>query len=210
MNCKTTKLRDAISFALAVGAISSLAAGNAVAQEADTTTLDRIEVTGTRIRQVDTETSQPVLTISRGEIEKQGFSSVADILQNISAVGTPPISRAQPLSSGEAVGGTFISLRDLGAARTLVLLNGKRLGITTSGLQDISTVPVAAIERIEVLKDGASSIYGSDAIAGVINIITRSTTKARPPASTTASTAKATARPPWATSPWASPVSAAR
>ena len=91
MNCKTTKLRDAISFALAVGAISSLAAGNAVAQEADTTTLDRIEVTGTRIRQVDTETSQPVLTISRGEIEKQGFSSVADILQNISAVGTPPI-----------------------------------------------------------------------------------------------------------------------
>ncbi|MCR6626541.1 TonB-dependent receptor plug domain-containing protein [Pseudoxanthomonas japonensis] len=175
MNCKTTKLRDAISFALAVGAISATGTGIAFAQDqSQPTTLDRIEVTGTRIRQVDTETSQPVLTISRGEIEKQGFSSVADILQNISAVGTPPISRAQPLSSGEAVGGTFISLRDLGAARTLVLLNGKRLGITTSGLQDISTVPVAAIERIEVLKDGASSIYGSDAIAGVINIITRS------------------------------------
>ena len=92
MNCKTTKLRDAISFALAVGAISTAATGVAFAQDqAQATTLDRIEVTGTRIRQVDTETSQPVLTISRGEIEKQGFSSVADILQNISAVGTPPI-----------------------------------------------------------------------------------------------------------------------
>ncbi|KAF1723038.1 TonB-dependent receptor plug domain-containing protein [Pseudoxanthomonas wuyuanensis] len=159
---------------------TALPAAHALAQQGEpgganqATTLDRIEVTGTRIRQVDTETSQPVLTISRGDIEKQGFASVADILQNISAVGTPPISRAQPLSSGEAVGGTFISLRDLGAQRTLVLLNGKRLGITTTGLQDISTVPVAAVERIEVLKDGASSIYGSDAIAGVINIITRS------------------------------------
>jgi len=175
MNCKTTKLREAITVALAVSAASAAGTGIAFAQETSApTTLDRIEVTGTRIRQVDTETAQPVLTINRGDIEKQGFSSVADILQNISAVGTPPISRASPLSSGEAVGGTYISLRDLGAQRTLVLLNGKRLGITTGGLQDISTVPVAAIERIEVLKDGASSIYGSDAIAGVINIITRS------------------------------------
>lgn len=173
MNCKTNKLRDAISFALAVGAVAGT--GAAFAQEAtETTTLDRIEVTGSRIRQVDTETAQPVLTISRADIEKQGFQSVADILQNISATGTPPVSRAAPLSAGEASGGTFISLRNLGAARTLVLLNGKRLGVTTSGLSDVSTIPAVAVERIEVLKDGASSIYGSDAIAGVINIITRS------------------------------------
>ncbi|PPT99798.1 TonB-dependent receptor [Xanthomonas arboricola pv. arracaciae] len=170
---KTSKLRDAISFAIAVGASASAMPLVAVAQDAGTTNLDRIEVTGSRIRQVDTETAQPILTVSRADIEKQGFSSVADILQNLSAVGTPPISRASPLSSGEAVGGTYISLRDLGAARTLVLVNGKRLGITTDGLQDISTVPVSSIDRIEVLKDGASSIYGSDAIAGVINIITR-------------------------------------
>jgi iron complex outermembrane receptor protein len=123
---------------------------------------------------VDTETAQPVLTITRADIEKQGFQSVADILQNISATGAPPISRAQPLSSGENVGGTFISLRNLGAQRTLVLVNGKRLGISTSGLSDVSTIPTVSVERIEVLKDGASSIYGSDAIAGVINIITRS------------------------------------
>ena len=175
MNCKTTKLRDAISFALAVGAISTAATGVAFAQDqAQATTLDRIEVTGSRIRQVDVENAAPVLTISRADIEKQGFQSVADILQNISAVGAPAISRAQPLSAGENVGGQFISMRNLGATRTLILVNGKRLGISTSGLQDISLIPTAAVERIEVLKDGASSIYGSDAIAGVVNIITRS------------------------------------
>jgi len=177
MTFKTTKLRDAITFALAVG--STAIAGAAVAQEATApaqqkaTTLDRIEVTGSRIRQVDLETAQPVLAITRADIEKQGFQSVAEILQNISAVGAPAISRAQPLSAGENVGGQFISMRNLGAQRTLILVNGKRLGISTSGLQDVSLIPTAAVERIEVLKDGASSIYGSDAIAGVVNIITR-------------------------------------
>ncbi|MGH8077524.1 MAG: TonB-dependent receptor plug domain-containing protein, partial [Lysobacter sp.] len=178
MTLKTTKLRDAINFALAVGATTVVGMGSALAQDAaatpDPTTLDRIEVTGSRIRQVDLETAQPVLTITRQDIEKQGFQSVGDILQNISAVGTPPLSRASPLSSGELAGGTFISLRNLGAQRTLTLVNGKRLGISTSGFSDISTIPAVAVERIEVLKDGASSIYGSDAIAGVINIITRS------------------------------------
>lgn len=150
--------------------------GTAFAQQAqgDATTLDRIEVTGTRIRQVDTETAQPVFTLSRADIEKQGFQSVSDILQNISAMGPPTISRASPLSAGEIAGGTYISMRNLGAQRTLVLVNGKRLGISTSGYADVSTIPAVAVERIEVLKDGASSTYGSDAIAGVINIITRS------------------------------------
>ncbi|MGY4515015.1 iron complex outermembrane receptor protein [Lysobacter sp. HA18] len=174
-----SKLRDAIC--LALGTTAAFGAASAVAQTAPAAgttatpqTLDRVQVTGSRIRQVDVETAQPVLTISRKEIEQQGFQSVGDILQNISAVGTPPISRAAPLSSGENVGGTYISLRNLGAQRTLVLVNGKRLGITTSGLSDVSQIPAVSIERIEVLKDGASSIYGSDAIAGVINIITRS------------------------------------
>src|SRR5688572_11640714 len=187
MSLKSNKLRDAIVFAIAVSTTAIAGTGIAFAQEASTQApadqaeatqeLDRIVVTGTRIRQVDIETAQPVTIIDREDIEEQGFQSVADILQNISATGTPPISRASPLSAGEAAGGTFISLRNLGAARTLVLLNGKRLGITTGGLQDISTIPAVAVERIEVLKDGASSIYGSDAIAGVINIITRSNFK---------------------------------
>ena len=173
MTLKSCRLRDAIIAAIAVGATPTLSAS---AQEAApaTTTLDRIEVTGTRIRQVDVESAAPVLTISRADIEKQGFQSIADILQNISAAGAPAISRAMPLSAGENVGGQFISMRNLGTTRTLILVNGKRLGISTSGLQDVSLIPTAAVERIEVLKDGASSLYGSDAIAGVINIITRS------------------------------------
>ncbi|MGH8073364.1 MAG: hypothetical protein ACREO4_04720, partial [Lysobacter sp.] len=86
MTLKTTKLRDAISFALVVGATA--VTGSAFAQDAapapqDPTTLDRIEVTGSRIRQVDLETSAPVLQITRDDIEQQGFNSVADILQNI-------------------------------------------------------------------------------------------------------------------------------
>ncbi|MGO1893395.1 MAG: TonB-dependent receptor plug domain-containing protein [Luteimonas sp.] len=165
--------------ALSTGIALALGAGAVVAQEPATgdqqaTTLDRIEVTGSRIRQVDVETAQPVLTISREEIENQGFQSVADILQNITAAGSPPLSRAAPLSAGEAAGGLAIDLRNLGPQRTLVLVNGKRLGITTTGVQDISTIPAAMVERIEVLKDGASAIYGSDAMAGVVNIITRS------------------------------------
>lgn len=170
MNCKQSKLRDAVLIALAVGAAGTT--GTVFAQDS-TTTLDRLEVTGSRIRQVDVATAQPVLSISRQDIEAQGFASVGDILQNISAAGSPSFSRASPLTSNQEAGGQYIDLRNLGAQRTLVLVNGKRLAISPDGFQDVSTIPTVMVERIEVLKDGASSIYGSDAMAGVINIITR-------------------------------------
>ena len=182
MTLKTTKLRDAISLALAVGVTTLAGTGVAFAQDTTTTpstdtdqakTLDRIEVTGSRIPKAEIETAQPIITVTRAEIEKQGFNSVADILQNLTSAGSPAISRADALSGGEDVGGYYIDIRNLGANRTLVLVNGQRLGISTSGLQDLGQIPMSAIERIEVLKDGASSIYGSDAIAGVVNVITR-------------------------------------
>ena len=173
MSSSITPLGQAIRLALVAGT-AGLASTAVLAQDATPTTLDRIEITGSRIRQVDVESAQPVLAISRADIERQGFSSVADILQNLTAVGSPALSRSNVLSAGETAGGTYINMRNLGAQRTLVLINGKRLGITTSGYQDISSVPVSAVERMEVLKDGASAIYGSDAMAGVINIITRS------------------------------------
>lgn len=150
----------------------------AFAQSSDNvSTLDKVEVTGSRIRGAQMETGQPVLTLSREDIEKKGFTSVADVLQNLTSAGSPAISRANALSSGEAVGGSYIDIRHLGATRTLILINGKRLGATTSGYQDLSQIPMAAIERIDVLKDGASAIYGSDAIAGVVNVITRKQTE---------------------------------
>lgn len=172
MSFRHNRLCDAIVYSLAAGVTAMT--GTAMAQEQQATNLDRIEVTGSRIRQVDVETEAPVQIITRSDIEQQGFQSVADILQNISAVGAPAISRAASLVSGENSGGQYISLRNLGTTRTLILVDGQRLGTNTTGYQDISLIPTVAVERIEVLKDGASSIYGSDAIAGVVNIITRS------------------------------------
>ncbi|MCD9030818.1 TonB-dependent receptor [Luteimonas sp. Y-2-2-4F] len=173
MTLKTTKLRDAIAFALVAGTTATAGAGVAIAQEQQATTLDRIEVTGSRIRKVDVEGAQPILSISRTDIENQGFQFVGDILQNLAVTGSPALSRSSPLNAGESPGGTYVNLRNLGSQRTLVLLNGRRLGINNDGLQDLSTIPSSSVERIEVLKDGASSLYGSDAIAGVINIVTR-------------------------------------
>lgn len=179
MTLKTNQLRDAIKLAIAVGATTVVGMGSALAQdtappaEPAATTLDRIQVTGSRIRQVDIETAQPVVVISREDIQTGGFNSVADILQNIPSAGSPTFSRTSPLTANQEAGGQYIDLRNLGAQRTLVLVNGKRLGISPDGFQDVSTIPTAMVERIEVLKDGASSIYGSDAMAGVINIITR-------------------------------------
>jgi len=147
-----------------------------VAALADTpTTLDKIEVTGSRIRAADAETRQPVLVVTRADITRQGFTSIADILQNLSSAGSPPAARSDALASGESVGGYYVDIRNLGASRTLVLLNGRRLGATTSGRQDLGQVPMSAVQRIEVLKDGASAVYGSDAIAAVVNIITDNT-----------------------------------
>jgi iron complex outermembrane receptor protein len=171
----SNELFKAVRYALYAGAtaVVGFSAAPAFAQEQGSQQLETVTVTGSRIRKADVETAQPIVVLDRAAIEHQGFNSVADILQNLTESGSPTISRAAALSSGEAVGGYYIDLRNLGANRTLVLLNGKRLGATTDGLQDLSQVPMSSIERIEVLKDGASAIYGSDAISGVVNIITR-------------------------------------
>jgi len=160
---------------LPAGIALALAPTFVMAQEAgkDATNLDRIEVTGSRIRQASLETAQPVIAMTRAEIQKQGFTSVADIIQNITTSGSPSLSRADALASGEAVGGQYVDMRNLGPERTLVLIDGKRMGVTSDGRSDLASIPTSVVERIEVLTDGASAIYGSDAIAGVVNIITR-------------------------------------
>ncbi|MEN1995593.1 MULTISPECIES: TonB-dependent receptor plug domain-containing protein [Stenotrophomonas] len=171
MNFRTPAVRLGL---LPAGIALALTPAFASAQEASgTTDLDRIQVTGSRIRQASTETAQPVIALQRADIEKQGFTSVADIVQNLSATGSPAISRADALSSGEEVGGQYVDLRNLGPERTLVLLDGKRMGVSSGGYTDLASIPTSVVERIEVLTDGASAIYGSDAIAGVVNIITR-------------------------------------
>ena len=174
MTLKTTKLRDAITFALAAGATTIVGTGAAFAQESGSgqpTTLDRIEVTGSRIKRTELETSQPVFNLSREDIQAQGLTSVGDVIQNLTANGSALNSTFNNGGNGE----TRVSLRNLGSNRTLVLVNGRRWvgGTGLGGAVDLNTIPTAAVERIEVLKDGASTIYGSDAIAGVVNVILR-------------------------------------
>lgn len=169
MSLKTNTLRDAICFALVIGTTAVAGTGIASAQQSEATTLDRVQVTGSRIRSVDAETQQPVLVLSREAIEQTGRTSVADVLQQIAVNGAA--INTQFNNGGDGSAG--VDLRNLGSARTLVLVNGRRWVSALDGSVDLNTIPSAIIERVEVLKDGASSIYGSDAIAGVVNIITR-------------------------------------
>ena len=135
--------------------------------------LQQITVTGSNIRSVDVADAQPLITISAADIQRQGFATVGQILQNVSAAATPDLSTSAPGDLGPNQGGQFINLRGLGAPRTLVLLNGQRIGAAHGGYTNINVIPASVIDRIEVLATGASAVYGSDAIAGVVNIITR-------------------------------------
>ena len=133
---------------------------------------ETIIVTGSRIRRKDLTTPAPVTVISREQVIASGKVSIGDFLQSLPEQGNAINTSVN--NGGD--GSTRVSLRGLGSSRTLVLLNGRRMvpgGTGADSSVDLNTIPTAAIERIEVLKDGASAVYGSDAIAGVVNIITR-------------------------------------
>ncbi|MBC7942124.1 MAG: TonB-dependent receptor [Chitinophagaceae bacterium] len=153
--------------------MTGLAAEQALAQTAPA---QRVEITGSSIRRTDAETASPVQVITKQEIDQSGKSTVAEYLQSLTAdgQGSVPFTYGRGFSGATASG---ISLRGLGANATLVLINGRR--VTTAVLADdfqrsfvdLNQIPLEAVERVEVLKDGASSTYGSDAVAGVVNII---------------------------------------
>ena len=150
--------------------------------QTDTTPVktERVEVTGSSIKRIDAETALPVQILKREDIERTGATSTEELVKQISA-----FSSAGSVSTSQAVGTqtgslSAISLRALGSARTLVLINGRRASVYGGGSAgaagssvDVNSIPLSAIERVEVLKDGASAIYGSDAIAGVVNFILR-------------------------------------
>ncbi|HEV7491071.1 MAG TPA: TonB-dependent receptor plug domain-containing protein, partial [Rhodanobacteraceae bacterium] len=136
-------------------------------QDQDTQKLETITVTGSNIRRVDIETSNPVITIDRAAIQKTGKLTLGDLVQQLPAVTGPNVNPQVNNSGG--TGASSIGLRGLGSPRTLVLINGHRY---LSG--DPNSIPANMVERIEVLTDGASSVYGSDAVAGVVNFILRS------------------------------------
>lgn len=185
MMFKRTPLVQAISYAITASAlgISPLALAQVdpvTPEDVADPIVEEVIVTGSRIRRDSFNTSTPVDVILTETSNLQGIASIGELLQTStvaagSAQVTPAISTAFVTNGG--IGSQTLSLRGLGAERTLTLLNSRRAGPagTRGGVSsfDLNVLPLIAIDRIEILKDGASSIYGSDAVAGVVNIITK-------------------------------------
>ncbi len=166
-------IQQSLLMALSFSALHAHAQNQAsdASDTSDEQILDDVIVTGSKIRRTDFETSQPVISISREAIRGTGISQIGDLLQSLPSIGA---SLNQTYNNG-GNGSTYADLRNLGANRTLILVNGRRYapdGTALSGAVDLNSIPTSIIERVEILKDGASTIYGSDAIAGVINVIT--------------------------------------
>lgn len=169
MQFNRNPIYQSVRFAIGTGAIAGLAiSGQAFAQDDtdDAAELERISTTGSRLSQVDIEGAAPVTSISRADIERIGLTDLADVIRQLPSIGGSPLSTS---TNNGGNGATTVDIRGLGVARTLVLINGKR--DITDG--DFSSIPVNIVERIDVLKEGAAAIYGADAVAGVVNIITR-------------------------------------
>ncbi len=149
-------------------------------------TIGTVEVTGSRIKNAEVAGQVPVQTITREDLERSGMSTIGDVLQQITGSGSAPNTKSNtagnagfsPNGDGVGQGSTQVDLRHLGPKRVLVLVDGKRWvnESSASGVgasTDLNTIPLAIVDQIEVLEDGASALYGSDAIAGVVNIITK-------------------------------------
>lgn len=155
--------------------ILGLLAGAAGAQAPESP--QRVEIVGSRVPRIEAESAVPVQIIDRQEIDRSGVASVEELLDRVSA-NFGGRHEAMGLGDADTPGLSGASLRGFGAGETLVLLNGRRLanyaftGTGGPGV-DLHVIPLAAIQRVEILKDGASALYGSDAIAGVINFVTR-------------------------------------
>ena len=168
---KSRSLQQAVRFALATAA-----AGVSVlhAQEAPAPTaapVEEVVVTGSRLQTPNETSISPITTVSAVDLQQTGLTRVEDVLNNLPMV----FAGMNSTTSNGADGTSVVDLRGLGAQRTLVLVNGKRLGPGSSiggrNFSDINQVPAALIERVDVLTGGASAVYGADAVAGVVNFI---------------------------------------
>ncbi len=155
------------SVRMALSALTVFAAGAAFAQEAP---IQRVEITGSAIKRINAEGALPVQRLTAEQIAKSGATNVADLIQAMPAMqGFQVAAIAAGTNSG---GNVTASIHDIGASYTLVLLNGRRIAPQGSGSTiNLNAIPMSAVETVEILTDGASALYGSDAIAGVINFI---------------------------------------
>lgn len=156
----------AVKAALGLGSGLALLGSGSVLAEEEGATIEEVVVTGSRIKQADYDNSNPVTVVSREDLLVTGMTDVGDLIQRLPSMSGSPIGTT---TNNGGDGSVRVDLRGLGAGRTLNLVNGLRM--VDGG--DFQTIPSAMIERIEILKDGAAAAYGADAVAGVINVITR-------------------------------------
>ena len=169
MNHTRDSLSEAIKRALGLTvSLTTLMSGSvAVAQDDDETlTTEEVLVTGSRIKRADLDNANPVTVVTREEMQLTGITDLGDLIQRLPSMSGSPIGTT---TNNGGNGSVTIDLRGIGAARTLNLINGRR---SVDG-GDYQTIPTAMVERIEILKDGGAAAYGADAVAGVVNIITR-------------------------------------
>lgn len=178
-------MKDFSKTPIAVAVLSTLLATNVSAQQSETTVqtdkkVEKISVTGSRIKGVDAESSSPLIVLDADAIAKSGASTISELLQQVSQTrggeGSFSTAESGATSTSTPAGQAAASLRGLGPSSTLTLINGRRIAASsfaagTQNFVDVNSIPLAAIERIEVLATGASAIYGADAVAGVINYI---------------------------------------
>lgn len=169
---KEKMLARSVRVIFAGGIAASL--GFAVPAIAQDAAIQRVEITGSSLKRVDSETALPVQVMTREEITRTGATSTEQLLTSITALSSSGGTSNATGAGSSTYGLSAISLRGLGSDRTLVLVNGRRLASFAGGggaTVNVNVIPLAAIERVEVLKDGASGVYGSDAVAGVVNFI---------------------------------------
>ena len=181
--------RSAVMTSMAI-TLASMATFSGIAAEAETeamlpasaikpqvstpTAIERIAITGSRIQREEMASTAPMTVFTAQDIEKTGATSVEVLLQRMTASAGFAGNQTNAYWTEGGYGSTQVNLRGLGVNRTLVLLNGRRMvnsGTGANSSVDLNTIPISVVERIEVLKDGASAIYGADAVAGVVNII---------------------------------------
>ena len=174
------KVLNSRKHALALSITAALFASQSysvIAAEADE--VERIEVTGSHIKRTDMEGPSPLTSISSEDIANSGVTDLIGLFTKLPMAGQGTFSTQGNSSDNTSNGGSSVSLRGLGADSTLILVNGRRVSVSPfannidTAFVDINNIPLAAIKRVDILKDGASATYGSDAVAGVINIVLR-------------------------------------
>jgi iron complex outermembrane receptor protein len=169
------RTRVARAVLLALSGCAATAAGVRAQDAQVSQAMERVEITGSSIKRIEGETALPVTIITRKEIERTGATNTSELLEKVSATNGQGYNVSLALGDAARPGFSAASLRGLGSNSTLVLLNGRRLVnyAFDGGSVDLNAIPLSAIDRVEVLRDGASAIYGTDAVGGVINFITR-------------------------------------